>query len=138
MSRNLRWAILAMIPVMIVVLPKAVPEQDATLPAATPAPSRPAQPQIDAALRAIRAEPKVRDVLYQPGQAVAWQIGVLDDGTSRVGYANYICQLLDSQGVTLPSTHVRIVDIVKVIHDGDFRGASLGHVACADGRVFEP
>lgn len=93
---------------------------------------------IEAAKKAIKAEPKVKDFIYQPGQAVEWQIGVFDDGTSRVGYANYICEVLAETGAIKPSTHVRIVDIVKVSRGENFRSASLGHVACDDRRVITP
>lgn len=100
--------------------------------------SGPSDAAIQAAETAIRAEPKVRDLLYQPGQAVEWQIGVLDDGTSRVGYANYICDVLGEHDALKPTTHVRIVDIVKVSAGSNFRAASLGHVACADRRAIVP
>ena len=99
--------------------------------------SRPDEATL-AAQKAIRAEPKVKDLLYQPGQAVEWQIGVLDDGTSRVGYANYICEVLGQHGALKPTTHVRIVDIAKVSRGENFRAASLGHVACTDRRAFVP
>lgn len=79
---------------------------------------------------AIRAEPKVRDMLYQPGQAVEWQIGVITDGSPRYGYAEYICQLLREHGVVADRTAVRIVDIVKVSNGSNFREASLGRVNC--------
>lgn len=98
----------------------------------------PSTQAIQAAESAIRAEQKVKDLLYQPGQAVEWQIGVLDDGTSRVGYANYICDVLGEHGALKPTTHVRIVDIVKVSQGGNFRNASLGHVSCADRQVHTP
>ena len=98
----------------------------------------PSADAIEAAKRAIKAEPKVKDFIYQPGQAVEWQIGVLDDGTSRVGYANYICDLLAEHRASKPKTHVRIVDIAKVANGQNFRAASLGHVACADREVFNP
>ena len=94
--------------------------------------------QADAALKAIRAEPKVKDVLYQPGQAVEWQVGVLDDGTPRHGYASYICEVLSEQGADTADTVVRIVDIAKVANGTNFRDASLGSVRCRDGSRSMP
>jgi len=98
----------------------------------------PATEAIEAAKQAIRTEPKVKDFIYQPGQAVEWQVGVLDDGTNRVGYANYICEVLAEHKVLTPRTQVRVVDIVKVNQEENFRSASLGHVACSDRRVIVP
>lgn len=93
---------------------------------------------IEAAKSAIRAEPKVKDFTYQPGQAVEWHVGVLDDGSPRHGYASYICQVLAEHGASTARTHVRVVDIVKVSQGENFRSASLGHVACSDFRVIVP
>lgn len=86
------------------------------------------------ALKAIKAEPKVKDAVHA-SSGVKWQVGVLDDGTPRYGYASYICELLREHGVvnssTKPSTElVRIVDIVKVTNGQSFRKASLGTVDC--------
>ena len=88
--------------------------------------------------RALKAEPQVKDFLYQPGQAVEWQVGVFDDGTSRVGFANYVCELLSLKGALKPTTEVRIVDVRKVAAGQGLRAASLGHVACSDRRVIDP
>ncbi len=95
-------------------------------------------PAIQAAKAAIKAEPKVKDMLYQGDEAVQWQIGVLDDGSKRFGYALYICQLLREHKVLTGQTHVRIVDIAKVAQGEDFRSASLGHVVCETGDVLNP
>lgn len=103
-------------------------------PAATPA----VDPAIEAAKAAIKAEPKVKDMLYQGDEAVQWQIGVLDDGSKRIGYALYICNLLREHKVLTGQTHVRIVDIAKVAQGEDFRSASLGHVICETGDVLNP
>ena len=84
---------------------------------------------------AIRNEPKVKDILHQLNAAVKWQVGVLDDGSKRWGYAFYLCDVLREHGVvtkkTKPSEQiVRIVDIVKVSRGVGFRDASLGAVDC--------
>lgn len=85
------------------------------------------------ALAIIKAEPKVKDVLFQPGQAVAWMVGVLPDASpDRIGYGQYICQQLKDAGAARPGTQVRIVDIVKLTREGASpREASLGTVDCS-------
>lgn len=91
---------------------------------------------IDAMKAALRTEPQVKDFIYQEGEAVEWQVGVLDDGTPRIGYAMYICELLSEHGARKPDSRVRVVDIVKVKQGINFRNADLGTVKCADGSVF--
>lgn len=137
MARKMIWVLLGVVALMIVAFqlsgvkfePAAVEGKADTGPTAE---------AIQAAQQAIRAEPKVKDFMYQPGQAVEWQVGVLDDGTNRVGYANYICEVLGEHQVLTPRTQVRIVDIAKVSRGESFRSASLGHVACAERRVIVP
>jgi hypothetical protein len=80
----------------------------------------------------------VKDFIYQPGQAVEWQIGVLSDGTPRYGYAEYICSMLASHRLVTPRTEVRIVDIVKVTQGQNFRQASLGRVNCSTSERSMP
>lgn len=137
MGKAILWVVAVLIlgGVISAVIPKAPPSVETATDKHEESPSPSA---IEAAKSAIKAEPKVKDFIYQPGQAVEWQIGVLDDGTSRVGYANYICELLAEKGVSEDRTQVRVVDIAKVAAGTNFRSASLGHVACADRRVITP
>lgn len=85
------------------------------------------------ALAILKAEPKVKDVLFQPGQAVEWMVGVLPDASpDRIGYGQYICQQLKDAGASRPGTQVRVVDIVKLTREGASpREASLGTVDCS-------
>jgi hypothetical protein len=92
---------------------------------------------IDAAKATLAAEPKIKDMVYDPTQAVQWNIGVLDDGTPRVGYAQYVCMVLKEKGALTGRTHVRIVDIAKVTQGESFRDANLGHVICETGDTFD-
>lgn len=108
-----------------------------TAPAA-PAEALPAPAAIEAAKTAIAAEPKVKDLMYRGEDAVQWHVGVLDDGSSRVGYALYICNLLREHQAMSGRTHVRIVDVAKVAQGQDLRTASLGHVICETGDVVAP
>jgi hypothetical protein len=94
------------------------------------------QPRFDpAAVEAMKqqllAEPKISDVLFQPSRlAVEWQVAVADDGTSRIGFAGYVCQLLRAKGLVDDDVDVRVVDRAR-IEEGT-RSASLGHVRCSD------
>jgi hypothetical protein len=62
------------------------------------------------AIQEIKAEPKVVEASFQNGGRVLW-VSMQDDGSTRDGFATYLCLLLagagrpDDQGVT-----VRILD----------------------------
>lgn len=87
---------------------------------------------IEAMKKQLLAEPKIKDLVFDATpSSVEWQVGVYDDGSSRIGYAGYVCQLLQAKGLVDAETDVRIVDVVKARSNGAFRDASLGHVACA-------
>ena len=84
--------------------------------AADPRPQGPSSNQPTAAakamaLEAVRAEPKVKDAEWLDGSPVLW-VGVVPDGTSRDGFAEYICEVLRerhaSQGV-----RVRVMDVTS-------------------------
>lgn len=94
------------------------------------------QAQIDAAVAAVKAEPAVIDLVYQDNVlGVDWTVGVKDDGSSRYGYALYVCQLLREHSVVDKDTDVRIVDYSTFMaSEGDSRAASLGHAGCIDER----
>ncbi|MDH7971741.1 hypothetical protein QH494_06055 [Sphingomonas sp. AR_OL41] len=126
------------LPLFLLVAACSAPAPTPTAAAPSPAarPQLAAQPGFDAPRiaamkKALLAEPKVGDVMYQAGPArVAWTVAVHDDGTSRRGYAQYVCTLLAEQKLVGAHTDVRVVDIARV-QSGDFRAASLGHVDCA-------
>lgn len=92
------------------------------------------QAHIDNAIAVIKAEPKVMDVVHEDNVlGVDWTVGVKDDGSSRFGYALYICQLLGEHSVLDEHTDVRVVDYSKFMaSQGDARTASLGHASCND------
>ena len=97
----------------------------------------PAPAAIDEAKAALKAEPKIKDLTYNARDTVQWNIGVLGDGSSRVGYAEYVCSVLQEKGALAGRTHVRIVDIAKVTQGSDFRSANLGHVICETGDIID-
>lgn len=87
------------------------------------------------AQKALRSEPKIIDLVYDPEAAVQWTIGVKTDGTSRFGYALYVCTLLGEHDLVRDETEVRIVDYGKYIQlQGDAQTASLGHARCSSGQ----
>ncbi|MFZ5746558.1 MAG: hypothetical protein ACOY45_02745 [Pseudomonadota bacterium] len=90
--------------------------------------------QVNAMEEELRREPKILDMLTpNDGNAVDWQIMVSGDGSSRVGYASYICSMLRDRGLVDDRTSVRIVDYnSSAAASGDLRGASLGHIRCSD------
>jgi len=85
-----------------------------------------------AALAALRSEPKIVDIHFDPAAAVEWNIGVHTDGSRRYGFAEYVCLVLDAKHARDERTDVRIVDIDRVAAGDDFRTASLGTVRCSD------
>jgi hypothetical protein len=130
-ARKAIAGLIGLIAVMVVVFQIAGVRIDPSA-YAVPGDAEPPAEAIEAAKLAIRAEPKVKDLLYQPGQAFEWQVGVLNDGTNRSGYASYICQLIAENGALTLSTRVRVVDIAMVSNGEDFRSASLGEASCSD------
>jgi hypothetical protein len=120
--------------------PVATADAPAAAPTQRAIAEQPAKPRFDPAKVAamkqeLLTEPKVGDVMHQDGtDLVDWTVAVRDDGTSRVGYATYVCQVLGGRGLVDRRTDVRIVDIAKVKRSGDFRSASLGHVDCTTGE----
>lgn len=90
---------------------------------------------VQSAIAALRSEPKVLDLVYDPQLVVPWTIGMANDGTSRVGFAEYVCSILSEHGAAEASTTVRIVDYQAFMQSGgDARGASMGHVDCGTGQ----
>lgn len=131
MTRKAILGLVAVLAVMVVAFQLVGVKIDPSI-ANDPGSTGPTPEAVEAATMAIRAEPKVKDLLYQQGQAVEWQVGILDDGTSREGYARYICEILAENGASTPRTQVRIVDIARVSRGESFRSASLGQAACSD------
>jgi hypothetical protein len=60
----------------------------------------------ETAIQEIEAEPKVVEAMFQNGGRVLW-VSMQDDGTSRDGFADYLCLILseagrpEDQGVTV-------------------------------------
>jgi hypothetical protein len=79
----------------------------------------------------IESWSQVLEVMYDPDLAVPWTVGVVDDGSSRIGLAETVCMELADQNALSDGDSVRIVDrAVLISNGGDFRAASLGRVDC--------
>lgn len=121
--------------------PAAVPidtnDADEQQPAAATLEPSPAPGAIEAAKTALAKEAKIEDLTYDASAAVQWNVGVRNDGSRRVGYAQYVCQVLSEADALSGRTHVRVVDIAKVAQGSDFREANLGHVICETGDIVD-
>lgn len=118
--------------------PTSAPSSDPAQVAPQPSPATDPG-KIEAAKAAILKERGVIDLVYDPTAVVQWTIAMKDDGSSRVGRAETFCMQLSELGVADQMTHVRIVDFKRYMaSQGDARGASLGHVACATGQSIDP
>lgn len=93
---------------------------------------------LDAAIKAVKADPGVIDIVYDDHAVFQWVIGMKDDGSLRHGRAESFCILLSQTGLDLTGQAVRIVDYRRFIVDGDGRASSMGAVDCASGRHIYP
>lgn len=57
-----------------------------------------------------------------------FKVGVIDDGTKRDGYANYVCQVLQDYGFNGKKIWVQVIDIVKLTNTGKW--IKLGESHC--------
>lgn len=100
-------------------------------------PTAPSDEAIEKAKKALEAEKQIKGVYYDPRQSAQWRIGMVNDGSSRAGYAGYVCEVLKENGAVAAGTRVKIIDIANLLvpeRDRNLRG--MGTVACDDGRVI--
>ncbi len=69
-------------------------------------------------------EPKVKDATWATDHNL--YVGVIDDGTRRDGYAEYLCSVAADFG--LNPKLIKIIDVVKVVRTGKF--VELGRAYC--------
>ena len=72
------------------------------------------------------AEPTAKDALWT-AQGI-FKVGVIDDGTSRNGYAEYVCSVLYDYGFSGKRVWVQIIDIVQLSNSGKW--VKLGEARC--------
>lgn len=81
----------------------------------------------DGFLRAMGEEPKVKDSLVTDTGAL--YIGVMDDGTNRNGYAEYVCMVANDFAQPPERDRlVKIIDIAAVARNEGFK--ELGRHWC--------
>ncbi len=86
----------------------------------------PSQAQRDFATYLVKSgkEPKVKDATWATDRNL--YVGVIDDGSRRDGFAEYICSVADDHG--LRPELVKAIDVVKVARTGKF--VELGKAYC--------
>lgn len=57
-----------------------------------------------------------------------FKVGVINDGTSRNAYAQYVCSVLDDYGFKGKDVWVQIIDIIKLTNNGKW--IKLGEAHC--------
>ena len=57
-----------------------------------------------------------------------FKVGVINDGTNRDGYANYVCATLDDYGFKGKGVWVQVIDIVKLTNSSKW--VKLGEARC--------
>lgn len=70
------------------------------------------------------AEPRVKDSMWTSASML--KVGVLDDGTPRDGFAQYLCEELASRGVR--GVNVQVIDIAKLVRTDKW--VKLGEAHC--------
>lgn len=71
----------------------------------------------DEALKEIQAEPTVVEAMFQRGGGTLW-VSMRNDGTSRDGFANYLCLVLSDAGLPKgEGVQIRIWDAAQMAND---------------------
>ena len=85
-------------------------------------------PQHDEVLRYFTSgqEPKVKDALWTSRDI--FKVGLLNDGTSRDGYAGYVCEVLYEHGFKGKAIWVQAIDIAVLKRTGKW--VKLGESHC--------
>lgn len=56
-----------------------------------------------------------------------FKVGVINNGTSRSGYAQYVCSVLDDYGFKGKGVQVHIIDIVKLVNTNKWETIGLAN-----------
>ena len=85
-------------------------------------------PQRDAVVKRFKSsqEKKAKDAMWTSD--TNFKVGVLDDGTNRNGYANYVCQVLYDYGFKGKRIKVSILDIAQLARNNKW--IVLGEARC--------
>jgi len=80
------------------------------------------------ALEEIRAEPKIKEALITDANVL--YVSVVDDGTNRNGYAEYLCQILNENDATTNWVKVVKAGSSKNPNKDNAYGVLLGEKHC--------
>lgn len=85
-------------------------------------------PQHDAAQKRFQGneEPTAKDATWTSPSI--FKVGLYDDGSSRDGYAQYVCMTLNDYGFKEKKVWVQIIDIVKLVRDDKW--VKIGEAHC--------
>ena len=73
-----------------------------------------------------KAEPTAKDAVWT--QKDIFKVGVINDGTNRNGYAQYIGEVLYDESFKGQKVGVQIIDILKLNNSGEWE--KLGEARC--------
>lgn len=71
-------------------------------------------------------EEKVMDATWTSTRVL--KVGVINDGTRRDGYAQYVCNIVDDGGLSGFEISVKVIDIQKLANQGQWE--TLGKATC--------
>ena len=78
------------------------------------------------ALFKSNAEPTAKDAVWTASDM--FKVGVINDGTPRDAYANYVCSVLYDYGFSGKRIRVQIIDIARLTRSGEWK--TLGEARC--------
>ncbi len=71
-------------------------------------------------------EPTAKDAVWTSDYN--FKVGVIDDGSRRDGYANYVCEMLHAVSLKGKGIDVSVIDIAKLVSSGKW--ITLGRARC--------
>ena len=72
-----------------------------------------------------KAEPKVKDAVWT--RPDIFKVGMFSDGTSRNGYAESVCMMLDDFGFKGQKVWVQVIDFGKLLQTGKWEKMGEAH-----------
>lgn len=85
-------------------------------------------PQHDKVVSIFKSndEPTAKDAVWTTINT--FKVGVINDGSNRSGYAQYVCEVLNDEGFKGKGVWVQVIDIVKLNKSGKW--VKLGETHC--------
>lgn len=87
--------------------------------------------EIDSARQAVVEHFKTKEKIAKDSvwtSSTMFKVGVLDDGTPRDGYAQYVCEVLSDFGFKGKGVEVKIIDVAKLVRTDKWE--TLGSAQC--------